>query len=96
MPSGALLVLERFAAHQGAGTLLLEPFHVFRVKDAPTEIPPFASWAARPVYSRVSWLTYRAWPSGARTAIICGIMSTMVLSSDSDFLTAASALVSAA
>jgi DNA-binding ferritin-like protein len=38
----------------------------------------------------------RLLPSGARTAIICGIMSTMVLSSDSDFLIAASALVSAA
>jgi hypothetical protein len=38
VPSGALLVLEGFAARQRAGTLLLEPFHVFRVKGAPTDI----------------------------------------------------------
>ncbi len=38
VPSGALLVLERAAARQRAGTLLLESFHVFLVKDAPTEI----------------------------------------------------------
>ena len=37
VPSGALLVLERFAAPRRR-PLLLEPFHVFRVKDAPTEI----------------------------------------------------------
>jgi hypothetical protein len=61
---GSLFVLERFSAFECVTSLLPEALDIFRVKCSSAKVPPRASSALRPVYSRVNWLTYNACPSG--------------------------------